>query len=214
MSEQKVIFKSGALSIEGCYDEATGNRGVVVTHPHPLYGGNMHNGVVQALVRAYKRSGYSTLRFNFRGVGGSQGNHDEGRGEQADVREALQFLIGKGKDVIDLAGYSFGAWVNMLGLDSYEGVRRLTIVSPPVSMMDFDFLKPNSKIRLIVVGDRDEFAELGAVTEAAVRWNPDAALRVIGGADHFFMTHTDELESIVYQFLKENFLTEPTEITD
>ncbi len=110
--EEHIFFYSGGLKLEGLLDAHAGQKAVVVTHPHPLYGGSMHSNVVEAVLRAYAGKGYTTLRFNFRGAGASEGVHEKGIGEQEDVGAALAFLREKGKSAIDLAGYSFGAWVN------------------------------------------------------------------------------------------------------
>ena len=92
MTEKSVVFESGELKLEGLLDRAEGDAGVVITHPHPQYGGTMHNNVVESLVKAYQKAGYTTLRFNFRGMGRSEGHYDEGVGEQADVRGAVAYL--------------------------------------------------------------------------------------------------------------------------
>jgi len=99
MKEERVFFKSNGLKIEGLISESETLNGVVVTHPHPLYGGDMNNNVVESVVRAYGKKGYTTLRFNFRGVGRSEGGYDEGTGEQGDVRAAVAFPWWIGKDV-------------------------------------------------------------------------------------------------------------------
>ncbi|MGE5310313.1 MAG: alpha/beta hydrolase, partial [Nitrospirota bacterium] len=114
MAERQIFISSGNLKLEALLELVDGTAGVVVTHPHPLYGGDMENGVVESIVRVYRSKGYSTVRFNFRGAGMSQGRYEDGRGEQEDVRSAIQFLASHGKTRIDLAGYSFGAWVNAL----------------------------------------------------------------------------------------------------
>lgn len=111
---EKVFFLSGGHRLEGLYTPGTDEKGVVVTHPHPLYGGDMNNPVVATVANAYRRRGYGTLRFNFRGVGLSKGHHDDGNGEQADVRAAAAWMAEKGMTCLHLAGYSFGAWVNAL----------------------------------------------------------------------------------------------------
>ena len=90
MAEERIFLKSGDLRIEALLEDLQVVKGVVVTHPHPLYGGEMHNNVVEAIVQAYRKRGHSTLRFNFRGAGGSQGSYDNGLGEQEDVRAALR----------------------------------------------------------------------------------------------------------------------------
>ncbi|MEW6665545.1 MAG: alpha/beta fold hydrolase [Thermodesulfobacteriota bacterium] len=199
--EERVFIDSGGMKLEGLLEDLPGEKGVVVTHPHPLYGGEMHNNVVEAVVKAYRAKGYTTLRFNFRGVGGSQGSYDEGRGEQDDVAAALGYLHALGKKEIDLAGYSFGAWVNALGGERFHLARRLVLISPPVSFIDFSFLKLDPRIRLVVVGTRDDIAGHGAVEEMLPQWNPDATFKVIQGGDHFYGGRTGELHSIITEFL-------------
>ena len=201
MREERVVFKSGDLNIEGFLSDRPGNQGVIVTHPHPLYGGDMDNDVVGTIVRTYQEKGYSTLRFNFRGVGLSEGVHDQGEGEQDDVRAAIGYFYGLGKREIDLAGYSFGAWVNARGLETYDRVRRLVMISPPVTFVDFESVKRNRKIQLVVVGSRDDFANLETIEEIVPRWNPGAALRIIRGANHFYMLKLDELKSVLGDFI-------------
>ena len=102
----------------------------------------MYNNVVESLVRVYQQAGYSTLRFNFRGVGSSHGEYGDGTGEQEDVRAALNCLWERGKQVIDLAGYSFGAWVNALTRPDGDIIRQMVMVSPPVAFLDFGSAQP------------------------------------------------------------------------
>ena len=125
MAEERVFIQAGEMKIEGRLDNAPGEKAAIVTHPHPLYGGDMNNNVVEALVQAYREKGYTTLRFNFRGVGQSGGSFDEGIGEQEDVKAALAHLGELGKSSIDLAGYSFGAWVNAFGLKGFDHALRI-----------------------------------------------------------------------------------------
>ena len=99
MTEEKVLFKSGDLKLQGLYSDNPGNNGVIVTHPHPQMGGSMDNNVVNALVSVFSDRHYSTLRFNFRGVGHSEGFYDHGRGEMEDVIAAMGFLIEKNKRI-------------------------------------------------------------------------------------------------------------------
>jgi alpha/beta superfamily hydrolase len=201
MGEKSIFIDSEGLKIQGLLESLPGDKGAVVTHPHPLYGGEMHNNVVEAIVEAYRKKGYSTLRFNFRGAGGSQGSYDNGIGEQEDVRAALRYLSDLHKRVIDLAGYSFGAWVNALGLETFDQVNRVIMVSPPLNFVDFDFLSCNPKIQLVIVGDHDEIAGVKAIEEKLPVWNPEATLRIIHGTDHFYGGKTDELRSIIGEFL-------------
>ena len=110
--EEKIQFNSGELSIEGRISRGQGSRAVVLTHPHPQFGGDMYNPVVESIGHVYQRQGITTLRFNFRGVGSSQGSYGNGIGEQEDVLAAMRCLRENGHGPIDLPGYSFGAWVN------------------------------------------------------------------------------------------------------
>ncbi len=93
------------------YKKLSKTQGAIITHPHPLYGGDMANPVVESLVAVYNRKNFTTLRFNFRGVRGSEGNHDKGIGEQVDILAAVKFLTNQGMKSIHIVGYSFGSWV-------------------------------------------------------------------------------------------------------
>jgi hypothetical protein len=203
MGEKRVIFESGDLEIEGLLEITPGDRGVVVTHPHPLYGGDMHNGVVGSLVDVYRVAGYSTLRFNFRGVGGSRGAYDRGIGEQRDVESALKVLNDQGKRKIDLAGYSFGAWVNALGSWRFEQVERMIMVSPPITLLEFPDLSDNPKIELVVVGTRDHFVDLNTLRATLRTWTPTAELKLIEGADQFYTGKLGALWGALREFLEE-----------
>jgi alpha/beta superfamily hydrolase len=201
MSEKRILIKSTDLKIEALVDLSEGHKAVVVTHPHPLYGADMHNSVVRSVVQAYCRMGYSTLRLNFRGVGESEGQYDQGIGEQEDVRAAIRHFSDLGKTAIDLAGYSFGAWVNALGLDDFAQVSRMIMVSPPVSFIDFSFFSGNSKVKLVIAGSEDDIAPPSVIEGMLPRWNPHAIFKVIKGADHFYGEKTAELETIIQDFL-------------
>lgn len=201
MGEEKVSFHSGALRLEGLLEKGPGERGVVLCHPHPLYGGDMHNNVVRILAGVFREHHYSTLRFNFRGVGGSEGGFDEGKGEQEDVEAALRYLRGLGLKHLDLAGYSFGAWVCALGLETFDLAERVIMVSPPAGFIDFGFLGYSEKIKLVIVGVQDEIADCRAVEKMVPRWNPAAAFHPIDGADHFYGGKAEELKGIIDDFL-------------
>ena len=201
MAEERIFFDSGKLKIEGLLDRSLGHKGVVVTHPHPLYGGTMHNAVVKSIVRAYHNSGYSTFRFNFRGVERSEGGYDYGIGEQEDVRSAVKALAALGTTSIDLAGYSFGAWVNAVGLKTFEEVGRMIMVSPPVNLLNFDALSADPRVRLVITGDKDEIAPAKAVEEKVPDWNSEATFLIIPEADHFFNGKTDAIEAVIREFL-------------
>jgi alpha/beta superfamily hydrolase len=202
MTEERITIDVGGLKIEGLLDHTPDERGVVVTHPHPQYGGTMHNNVVKGIVRAYREKGYSTLRFNFRGVERSEGDHDNGVGEQEDVRSALKVLENLDIKSIDLAGYSFGAWVNAMGLGTFERVDRMIMVSPPVGLLDFDALTSNLKVRLVIAGSLDDIAPVKAIEEKMPLWNSEATLHIIEGADHMYLGEIDDLKNIINDFLE------------
>lgn len=186
-SEQPVFFAAGSLRLEGRLGLVSGPDAVVITHPHPLYGGDLDNPVVAVLTAAYRRLGYSTLRFNFRGVGASEGRYAAGQGEQDDVRAAAAYLAGLGKTVTDLAGYSFGAWVNLRLRPPLATVRRQLLVAPPVALPEL----------IVVVGDRDDFAAPDALRELLPVWQPAARLHVLAGVDHFYGNALDRLAARV-----------------
>ena len=192
--EEVIDFTSGGLRLVGALARTAGSKAVIIAHPHPLYGGDMDNPVVLAIQQAYLNQGFSTLRFNFRGVGASEGRFDNGVGERADVQAALAWAAGLGLTDIDLAGYSFGAWVNA-GI--VAGCRRMVMVSPPVAFMNFDPLVAIERLSLIVTGDRDEIAPAEMVDRWRIRWNPASAFEVIPGADHFYTGFLKMLEDIL-----------------
>jgi len=202
MKEEPVFFKSQGLKIEGLISEGQGSRGVVVTHPHPLYGGEMHNNVVESIIRAYGEKAYSTLRFNFRGAGRSEGAYDDGSGEQEDVTAAVAYLVQMGKMPIDLAGYSFGAWVNAQCIDRLSDVGRMVMVSPPVNFMDFSFFSRCPRLRLVIGGSDDDIGPPDMIRNMIPVWNPESAFKVIGGADHFYWGKTHEIETMIKELIE------------
>ncbi|MGD1999544.1 MAG: alpha/beta hydrolase [Desulfobacterales bacterium] len=195
--EKKVCFRSGDFELEGLFENGRTTRGVVITHPHPLYGGDMHNLVVDAIRRAYRMKGVATLRFNFRGAGESEGQHDNGVGEQDDVLAALSFLTESGFQPVDLAGYSFGAWVNALMLQREGRSENLVMVSPPVAFVDFASIGRLPGLRLVVTGSRDEIAPPGVIRQMLTTWNLSAHFDIIDGSDHFYNLHTRQLEDVL-----------------
>jgi uncharacterized protein len=197
MAEKKIkIAKDGGGSLEGLMLEGTADSGVVITHPHPMFGGDMYNNVVEAIQKAYQEKGYSTLRFNFRGVGGSTGRYDEGNGEQQDVLAALSFLEDSGVQSLHLAGYSFGTWVNAKITDKIPN-SPMIMVSPPAAMLSFPKGLKIPSLKLVVTGSADEFASPKLVSGLAAGWNPSAVFEIIDGADHFFWGYTDVLENSI-----------------
>jgi hypothetical protein len=198
MTEKTVFFECGSQKLQGMLERASATKAVVLTHPHPLYGGDMDNPVVLAVRNAYRGKEFSTRRFNFRGVGASNGRHDRGIGERQDVRAASAYLAGLGMKEIDVAGYSFGAWVNA---SVAEGFQRMVMVSPPVAFIDFGPPTPIPNLHLIVTGSRDEIAPPVMIDRARARWNPAAAFEVIPGADHFYSGYLKTVEDTIAAYL-------------
>jgi uncharacterized protein len=184
--EERIPFPSGALSLEGLLSRGGSDRGVVISHPHPLYGGEMRNQVVGIIQEVLAGKGWTTLRFNFRGVGRSQGEYDEGVGEQEDARAAVRHLKELGIKEIFLAGYSFGAWVNAQVSLDHPDVAGSVLVAPPQAMMDFSFLKDDSKTRLVIAGERDAYVPVEEIMKIVGAMNPQPPVIVVPGADHFF----------------------------
>jgi len=192
-----ITFLSENYQIEGLLDKNSLDHGVVITHPHPLYGGDMNNFIVDLIARTYQKKDFTTLRFNFRGTGKSQGSYDDGVGEQEDVVSAISTLQQMGIKHIDLAGYSFGAWVNALAIGKCSSVKNMVMVSPPVAFVDFGSVNSLSCLKLVVTGSMDDVAPTDRIKTMSPKWNPKAHLKIIDGADHFYSGCLDELESVL-----------------
>ena len=198
---EKIRFLSDGHEIEGRLEKNSRQKGVVITHPHPLYGGDMFNNVVAAIARVYQQKNYTTLRFNFRGVGNSQGSHANGIGEQGDVRAAVSYLADLSIGQIDLVGYSFGAWVNACAISDDPSLANMIMVSPPVAFIDFGSISDLSSLRLIVTGSRDDIAPPDLIKKSYAGWNAAAQFEIILGANHFYAGYLDKLEAILTAYL-------------
>jgi alpha/beta superfamily hydrolase len=196
--------------LEAILKEPRGERrGVaLVLHPHPLGGGTMHNKVVFRAAAALNEAGLITLRVNFRGVGQSTGTHDEGYGEQDDVRAGLDYLAEKypGQE-ITLCGFSFGARVGLEVGIADNRVVRLISIGTPVDKYDFTFLERCRKSTLFVHGENDEYGNVSRLRELVdqIAAHTSAELRVIKGAGHFFDDQLDELKRVITEWI----LSEP-----
>ena len=195
--EEKIYFLSEKYELEGLVEKNSMGNGVVITHPHPLYGGDMNNFIVDLIAQAYQKKGFTTLRFNFRGTANSQGSYDNGSGEQEDVHAALAILTKMGIKKIDLAGYSFGAWVNALAISKNNFVENMVMVSPPVGFVDFNHVNSIPCLKLVVTGSIDDIAPADRIKKMRPAWNRKAHLEIIKGADHFYSGCLNELESVL-----------------
>jgi alpha/beta superfamily hydrolase len=184
-------------------------RVALVLHPHPMYGGTMHNKVVFRAAKALNECGFETLRFNFRGVGQSTGVYDDGLGEGEDGRDALNYLLDSqphAREVI-VAGFSFGSIVGLKVGCADNRVNALIAIGAPVRMGNLDFLERCSKPKLFVHGTEDELAPI-APLEAFLRALPagdNLRFAPISGAGHFFDDHAAELIQAIKNFVGETF---------
>lgn len=184
MAEKQVFFQSGVFCLEGAYSNNDSEKAAVISSPHPQMGGSMWNNVVETIASAFYRKGYATLRFNFRGVGNSDGSYDEGRGEQEDLAAAVSYLKRENKKEVTLAGYSFGAWVTVNLLSRYNACSDVVLVSPPINLLKFNFSGLTGKIGLIISGEYDEFSSPEDLKK--ISRDIDCRLEIIRGADHFY----------------------------
>ena len=208
IATETVRFPSGDLTLVGVLHrpQGSGLPGVAVCHPHPLYGGDMENNVVVALCRALAGGGMVTLRFNFRGVGGSGGSHGGGIEERQDARAALDFLVGLAEidsRRLGLAGYSFGALVALSAAD--ERVGALAAVSPPAGGLDPASLRRGIPT-LLVSGDRDDISPSLRLPEMTASLGPPCEIRSVAGADHFWWGHEETLATVVLEFFRAQFV--------
>jgi hypothetical protein len=178
----------------------------LVLHPHPLGGGTMHNKVVFRAAAALNDAGLITLRINFRGVGQSTGEHDEGRGERNDVRAGLDYLSANYPELnITLCGFSFGARVGLeVGIEDRR-VKYLIGIGTPLDKYDFEFLQACRKPLLLVHGERDEFGEIERVKQMAAELEQKTQVRlvVVPGAGHFFENGLDNLKRAITDWISE-----------
>jgi alpha/beta superfamily hydrolase len=208
MQEVQISFFTGELRLEGMIARpgiSTVERGAVVCHPHPLYGGSMYNNVVEAALEAMWRLGWATLRFNFRGVGRSEGEHGGGTGETDDAAAAVRFLAGElaiGPQKILLAGYSFGAMAALNAASKLTDLGALMLIALPLRMVEADVLKQFNAPLVLAAGDHDNYcppAQLQAIHQAL---GSRAQLKIIRGADHFFGGYEAELADAVESMLR------------
>jgi alpha/beta superfamily hydrolase len=182
--------------------DAPVDRAAIVCHPHPLFGGTMHNKVVYRIARSFQDLGFAVLRFNFRGVGLSQGTHDEGRGEEDDLLAAMTFMERKFPGAkLWLAGFSFGSAVMMrVGCKDDRPVG-LVAAGFPVSKYEFQDLAVCRKPKLFVQGSLDEFGPVDQLRKLVSGLPEPKQLMIIEGADHFFEGHLAELAEAVSRFI-------------
>jgi len=205
--ESRNFFLSGpAGKLEAVlWTPATGMPSIaaVVCHPHPLFGGTMHNKVVFQAAKALDSVGIAVLRFNFRGAGLSAGAHDKGISEVHDVQAALEFMAGEfaGTPLL-VAGFSFGCWVGLRAGCKDTRVEKLIGIGAPVNSSDFSYLSKCTKPKLFVHGANDEFGDVEWVRRMVASLPGENELTVVDGVDHFFTGKIEELGQAVRNWLE------------
>ena len=205
----EVLFNGHAGRLEGRYHQSERQNAPValILHPHPQYGGTMNNKVVYSLFSCFKDLGFSVLRFNFRGVGRSQGSFEDGPGELSDATIALDWLQSMNPDAKQcwIAGYSFGAWIALQLLMRRPDINNFIAVSPPANEKDFSFLAPCPANGLIVQGGIDEIDNPAMVENMArhlnQQRNADIDFAMIEEGDHMYNNHLADLYKISGQYV-------------
>jgi uncharacterized protein len=174
----------------------------VVCHPHPLHGGTLHNKVVHRLASALQGLGAAVLRFNFRGVGASEGIHDGGKGELEDARAAWTWMRTRYPGARRwVGGFSFGAWIAARLAASEVDTEHVILVAPPVSTSDFSVMRASTVPKLVIQGTRDELAPREALASEFPHWADPKTLIEVEGATHFFDKQLGTLADAVHQAL-------------
>jgi uncharacterized protein len=192
----------------------TATHAAVVCHPHPRYGGTMHNKVVFHAMKALNGFGFPVLRFNFRGTGLSHGEHDHARGEVEDVRTALHWLRQEYRLPIVFAGFSFGAAVGLRAACPDPNVAAILSMGTPVTPVDergsydFGFLRECGRPKLFLSGSLDEFGPQDALRQVVTNAAPPKKLVLIEGADHFFAGHLAEFRAAIEGWIRETLKTD------
>ncbi|MGX0878492.1 alpha/beta superfamily hydrolase [Roseovarius sp. MBR-154] len=214
----EVIFPGPEGRLEGRYHPQADKDApiAIVLHPHPQFGGTMNNKVVYNLHYAFYNMGFTVLRFNFRGVGRSQGEYDQGVGELSDAASALDYLqsMNNNSKHCWVAGFSFGAWIGMQLLMRRPEITGFISVSPPANMYDFSFLAPCPASGLIINGSNDRVAPPADTTSLVGKLHEQQGITItheeVEGADHFFRDpYMDGMIDTVSTYVKRR-LTETT----
>jgi len=205
----EIIFTGPAGRIEGRYHPARQKNApiAIVLHPHPQFGGTMNHPIIYQLYYAFVHRGFSALRFNFRGVGRSQGSFDHGQGELSDAAAALDWAqtINPEAKSCWIAGFSFGAWIGMQLLMRRPEISGFISVSPPANIYDFSFLAPCPSSGLMVQGDQDTVVPQDSVAKLVTKLSHQRGIKInyqiIPGATHFYTEHLDHLSKTVDDYL-------------
>jgi alpha/beta superfamily hydrolase len=204
-----IIFNGPDGRLEGRYHQSKKPDApiAIVLHPHPLHGGNMNNRIIYNMFHAFVEQGFSVLRFNFRGVGRSQGAFDGGIGELSDAAYAFDWMqqFNRNSPYCWIGGYSFGALISMQLMMRRPEIMGFISISPPANTEDFSFLAPCPSSGLIVHGEIDDLIPIETTSKLATKLNTQKNIEVefatIKGANHFYKNKIDVLKNEVVKYL-------------
>jgi len=213
----EVLFAGPEGRLEGRYTPGKSPTAPIalILHPHPQHGGTMNNKVVYSLFQSFAERDFSTLRFNFRGVGRSQGAYDRGEGELSDAASALDWVqsINPNARSVWVAGFSFGAWIGMQLLMRRPEVESFISVAPPANMLDFSFLAPCPSSGLVIHGETDEIVPEPFVSKLVAKLSHQRGIhidyRVVPHTGHFFNRQLDIMSDHVEDYLDQAILMRP-----
>ena len=202
--------------IEAKYSHCNNDKSpiVIILHPDPSKGGTMHTKIIFKMYKIFIEAGFSTIRFNFRGVGKSDGIFDNGEGELSDAACVLDWLqqYNTNSKVCWVAGFSFGAWIAMQLLMRRPEINGFVSISPPANLRDFSFLAPCPSSGLIMHGDKDNIASFDStkilVEKLQKQKKVDIKFKAIKGADHFYENYSNEFETNVKDYIKQTLLVD------
>ena len=206
MATTNVTFPSEALTLEGRLSLPKGSgpfAGVVLCHPHPLYGGDMNNNVVEGMTSVLEDRQMAVLAFNFRGVGRSEGSHDRGTGEVVDALAAIHYLTSQpsvDSDRLGIAGYSFGAVVTLNAAAKDQALKAIAVVACPTPALDNPEIQQTNQPKLFVQGDMDQVVQLDMFQDLIQRFQSPTEVEILPGADHFLLGYELQIGSRVAEF--------------
>ena len=206
----EILLNGPAGRLEGHYthNNETNSPSILILHAHPGHGGNMNNPLSLKLHRLFSDNGFSTLRFNCRGVGKSDGEHDGSEGELADSAIALDWLQNQNPESKEywICGISFGAWIGMQLLMRRPEIPKFVLISPPVGKYDFNFLAPCPASGMIINAEKDSLIEVNLIKDVVKRLNQQQSINVmqevIKSSDHFFSNHENKVIEKVKSYFK------------
>ena len=211
----EIIYNGPEGRLEGRYHPGKNPTAPIalILHPHPQYGGTMNNKVCYNLFHIFVKRGFAVLRFNFRGVGRSQGEFDDGLGELSDAASSLDWIQSFNPNATScwVAGFSFGAWIGMQLLMRRPEIRGFISIAPPANLYDFSFLAPCPSSGIIVQGNKDTIVDAPAVESLAERLQAQRQITIdyeeVDGASHFFENQLDEMNKRVETYLDKRLAT-------